>query len=362
MKIVHALNFYGDNVGTQEVVRNLVRCELEAGYSPEIVTSDLSKNTVNDLCKVKRLPTRLTISRIPFIPSLVPYILKKDADIFHLHGPLPWFDSVLALKRLTQANCKFIYRIQNMTFEHHLASRFFGYGYQNTALRVAARAADVVITMTRTLAHMLGGIFHPKKTAIIRNGIDAEEFTVSHEYPSNIVFVGSIKPDKGVHVLIRAFQKIKQLLDNPTLHLVGTPLWSDAYYRRLRALTKSDSSIIWHGWVTGEKKKQLYANAGVVVLPSVSLTEGFGLVLLEGMASGKPVVASDLPTIAEWVDPSFGVLFQTGNADKLVDAIITAFNNANSLGRTGREYITKFYTWKKIFNDYQRIYEALSGS
>ena len=78
--------------------------------------------------------------------------------------------------------------------------------------------------------------------------------------------------------------------------------------------------------------------------------------------SGKPVVASNLPTIAEWVDPSFGVLFPTGNVDKLAEAIIKAFNNANSLGRTGREYITKFYTWKKIFNDYQRIYETLSGS
>ncbi|MFX0210877.1 MAG: glycosyltransferase family 4 protein, partial [Candidatus Hodarchaeota archaeon] len=179
MKIVHALNFYGDNLGTQEVVRNLVRCELDAGYNPEIVTSDLSKNTANDICKVKRLPARLTISRIPFTPSLVRYILKKDADIFHLHGPLPWFDSVLSLKRLVHGNSKFIYRIQNLTFEHQLYSRFFGYGYQNIALRIAARAADVVITMTKTLAQLLSGIFNPQKTAIIRNGIDAGEYTVS---------------------------------------------------------------------------------------------------------------------------------------------------------------------------------------
>jgi len=362
MKIVHALNFYGDNVGTQEVVRNLVRCELAAGYSPEIVTSDLSKNTANDICKVERLPARLTISRIPFTPSLVRYVLKKDADIFHLHGPLPWFDSVLALKRLVHGNCKFIYRIQNLTYEHQFYSRFFSYGYLNIALRVAAKAADVVITMTKTLAQLLSGIFHPQKTAIIRNGINIDEYTVSHEYPPNIVFIGSIKPDKGVHILIRAFQKIKRLIDNPTLNIVGSPLWNDTYYQRLRALTKSDSSIIWHGWTSGEKKKKLLANAGVIVLPSVSLTEGFGIVLLEGMASGKPVVASDLPTIAEWVDPSFGMLFPTGNVDRLAKTIVKALDNANSLGRTGRKYIEKFYTWENIFNDYQRIYEILTGS
>ena len=158
--------------------------------------------------------------------------------------------------------------------------------------------------------------------------------------------------------LIKAYQKIKSVLDNPTLNIVGTSLWDDAYSLKLRTLTKSDPSIIWHGWASGNRKKELLANAGVVVLPSVSLTEGFGLVLLEGMASGKPIVASDLPTIAEWVDPSFGLLFPTGNVDELAKKLLLALNNAEDLGRTGRRYIENVYNWDQIFTAYHNIYEA----
>ena len=358
MKIVHVLNFYGDNLGTQEVVRALVQRELAAGYSSEIVTSDLSKNTENDICNVTRLRTFFTFSRTPFTPSLWRHILNKKADIFHLHGPLPFFDSVLSLKRVAHGNCKFIYRIQNLTFENQFYTRFLSLSYRNTALRVAARVSDVTITLTNALTKMLGTVLDQNKTVVIPNGIEVDDYTASYSYPPNFLFIGSIKPDKGIHILIKAFQKIKSVLDNPTLNIVGTSLWDDAYSLKLKTLTKSDPSIIWHGWASGNRKKELLANAGVVVLPSVSLTEGFGLALLEGMASGKPIVASNLPTIAEWVDPSFGLLFPTGNIDKLAKKLLQALNTAEDLGRTGRRYIENVYNWDQIFTAYRNIYES----
>ena len=360
MKIVHLLNSYGTNYGTQEVVRNLVQRELDSGYTPEIVTSDLSKNTTTDICPVTRLPALFTASRVPFTPSLLRHILKKDADIFHLHGPLPWFDSVLPLKRMVHGKCKFIYTIQNLTLEHRFLSRVLSLSYQKTALQIAARTADVVITLTRALAEILERLVRPNKMIVIPNGVNAEEYTPSYTFPPNILFIGTIKVDKGLHVLIKAFRKIKHVLDNPTLNIVGAPLWSDDYYHRLRLVTKSDPSIIWHGRVSEQRKKSILANTGIVVLPSVSLTEGFGLVLLEGMASGKPVVASNLPTIAEWVDSSFGLLFPTGNADELAQKIVMALENAESLGRNGRWNIEKRYNWNRIFNAYRNVYEILS--
>lgn len=360
MRVIHLLNSYGTNYGTQEVVRNLVQLEIEAGYTPEIVTSDLSKKTETDICEVTRLPTLFTFSRTPFTPSLVSHILSKDADIFHLHGPLPWFDSVLPLKRAVDGKCKFVYTIQNLTLETRFLTRILSLSYQNTALRIAARIADVVITPTKALVQLLGRLVDPNKTVVIPNGVNAEEYTPSYKYSSNILFIGGIKPDKGIHVLIKAFRKLKHVVDNPTLNIMGAPLWNDDYYLRLRALTKSDPSIIWHGRVSEERKKEILANSGVVVLPSVSLTEGFGLVLLEGMASGKPVVGSNLPTIAEWLDPSFGLLFQTGNAEKLAQKIVIALQNAEILGKNGRMYIEKRYNWNRIFKDYRNVYEILS--
>ncbi|MFQ6125783.1 MAG: glycosyltransferase family 4 protein [Candidatus Heimdallarchaeota archaeon] len=360
MRVVHLLNSYGTNYGTQEVVRNLVQQETEAGYTPEIITSDLSKNTTTDICKVTRIPALFTFSRTPFTPSLVRHILSKDADIFHLHGPLPWFDSVLPLKRAVDGKSKFVYTIQNLTPETQFLTRVLSFGYQNIALRIAAKIADVVITPTKALVQLLGRLVDPNKTVVIPNGVNVEEYTPSYKYSSNILFIGGIKPDKGIHVLIKAFRNIKHIVDNLTLNIVGAPLWKDDYYLRLRELTKSDPTIIWHGRVSEDRKKKILANSGVVVLPSVSLTEGFGLVLLEGMASGKPVVGSNLPTIAEWIDPSFGLLFQTGNADNLAQTIVIALQNAERLGINGRKCIEKRYNWNLIFEDYRNIYEILS--
>jgi len=131
----------------------------------------------------------------------------------------------------------------------------------------------------------------------------------------NILYVGQLVQHKGVHFLIEAFKGLP--FQNIKLHIVG----KGDYAGKLKALAGSDKRIIFHGSIPNNKLAQFYLSADVTVAPSL-WPEVLGIVILESLSMGSPVIASSIGGITEIIQDGYnGFLFPAGDAQGLKDIL-----------------------------------------
>jgi len=201
------------------------------------------------------------------------------------------------------------------------------------------------------------------KIEVIPNGVDLNVFTpnisgqeIRQKYQiddneSILLFVGRLTFYKGVEYVLQALSIIKKKINNVRLIIVGKGYLE----KQLKALCASlgiEKSVIFAGRVSDNMLPKYYAAADVFVLPSTSIAEGFGIVLLEAMASGKPVVASNVGGIPEVIiDGSSGILVPPRETKDLAESVIHLLSNpamSRAMGHEGRIIAEKSYGWKDI--------------
>ncbi len=182
--------------------------------------------------------------------------------------------------------------------------------------------------------------FYPQiseeKISVIHHGFDSELFSkkITKEESDSILlkfkiknlkfilYVGAIQPRKNLDVLISAFEKIKEKSTNQQTELklviAGAPAWQ--YEDTLKKIKESKfaKDIIITGTISFEKLPALYQNASVFVFPS--LYEGFGIPVLEAMASGVPVVLANNSSLPE-VAGDGAIYFKTDDSANLAECI-----------------------------------------
>lgn len=206
--------------------------------------------------------------------------------------------------------------------------------------------------------------FYPEipeeKIAVIYHGFDAETFQkkVSDgdsekllkkyglEYKKYILYVGAIQPRKNLEVLISAFEKTKEKNENLKLVIAGAPAWKAG--KTLKKITESSYSgdIIVTGILEFEKIAILYQNAKMFVFPS--LYEGFGIPVLEAMASGIPVICARNSSLTE-VGGEAALYFETKKAYDLsvcIDKILKDKTLEKELIQKGLKHVADF-SWEK---------------
>jgi phosphatidylinositol alpha-mannosyltransferase len=202
-------------------------------------------------------------------------------DVLHVHEPLvpgPSLTTVLA-------------KPAPIVGTFHAAGRSAAYRWLGPALRPVARRIDrraAVSDDARRFAEAaLGGEY-----TVLFNGVELQRFAGAESTPSDpagrvILFVGRHEPRKGLDVLVEAMARLPA---DTRLWVAGTGPDTDA----LRATTADDPRVEWLGPINDDEKVSRLRAADVFCAPSVR-GESFGVVLLEAMAAGTPVVASDLP-------------------------------------------------------------------
>jgi glycosyltransferase involved in cell wall biosynthesis len=192
---------------------------------------------------------------------------------------------------------------------------------------------------------------HTKDRKTIREGygigIGEDEFLV--------LFVGRLDQQKGLEYLIGAASRLDKRFK---ILIVGEGL--EKYKRHLLNMAHGIENIIFTGALYGEDLKEVYAASDIFVLPS--LYEGFPTVLLEAMASGLPIVASDIPSTRSIVKSDFGVLITPRDPGKLADAILK-LDDKKALREMGKKSVeeSKRYDWDIITKKIVNVYRELAG-
>ena len=275
-----------------------------------------------DVLSANEIP-RATLKEFRFSSLALhwPRIQKQlgEYDILHIHGYVPTFsEAALVMGRL---GSRMTHRLSGIVYTHHCDIDLEGLDRivdrYNAFHHRLLRLADHVVASTPSYALQLDAMARPGRVSAIPFGVNAAQFGGESSKPErfNVLFVGQLRPYKGVDVLLRAWQKV----DGADLHIVGTGHESEKLSAMVRQLRLK--SVHLHGAVSDSELAEHYANAHALVLPSTRRAEAFGLVLLEGMAAGCVPVASNLPGVRDVVGNT-GLTFPVGDSNALAKVLL----------------------------------------
>ncbi len=176
-----------------------------------------------------------------------------------------------------------------------------------------------------------------------------------------VLYVSRMSFRKGPHLLLNAFQNLAKEIDDVTLVMVGSGEMLPFLKAQAKFLGIEDR-VVFTGYVPGNTLPKLFGMADVFVLPSTT-AEAFGIVILEAMASGIPVVATNVGGIPEVIKKSrSGILVPPGDEVALKNAIhtlLSAENLRRDLGKAGRRAVEREYSWKVVASKIEAEYDKI---
>jgi glycosyltransferase involved in cell wall biosynthesis len=263
----------------------------------------------------------------------------------------------------------------HVTFQDRLANYFMS--YLSRLEKKTAKGADLVVTITNYSFEKIQMHYDiaPEKIRIVSNGVDTEkycpvlncaelkqQFGLKETSPTAL-FVGNLIPRKGLTYLIEAAQQVVKTYPDTQFIIVGDGPLKSHLIERLVAVKLLDNFVFMSG-LSDDKLSAVYGCSDVFVLPSIQ--EGQGIVLLEALASGKPVVAFDIGGVNEVIiNGETGLLVRNRNSEELAEALLRLLGNVElqkKMGLSGRRFVEGNFTWdicaRKMFKIYCEALES----
>jgi len=326
--------------------------------------------------EVQRLGAWFKYGNAGILPQLF-YKLPKY-DIIHLHYPFfGGAEIIYFLDKIKDLNLIVTYHMD--VFGKGFMSKFFQWHRNNVTPKILDRADKIIVTSydyARNSALKDRLADEPEKFVEIPIGVNQLLFkpryrdkNIIDQYELHdkkiILFVGALDKAhyfKGVNILLQAIKKINAR-DDFRLIIIGEGDLKQTYQTMVDSLGLG-RKIIFAGFVPDDMLPKFYSISDMLVLPSIDRSEAFGIVSLEAMASGVPVIASDLPGVRSVVDKrKTGLLVKPGSADNLASMIDYLLKNpkiAKEYGQAGREKVLKNYTWDKIAYKLDNLIKSVS--
>ena len=241
---------------------------------------------------------------------------------------------------------------------------------KNWLLRQSAQSADIVIAISQAAAEELVQHYHipRERIRIVPLGVHERWFKrpddavlqatlARHRLePGYVLHVGTLQPRKNLETLVRAYESLPRALrDARQLVLIGKYGWGAPDLRKRLEDIKSGHRIVWLDYVPPADLRALYYGAGMFAYPS--LAEGFGLPLLEALACGLPVIASELPALRETA-ASHAHFVTADRVDAIADAIIRVHEApADPSAAERRRQHARRYDWPTCARKTLAVYE-----
>lgn len=281
---------------------------------------------------------------------------KEGFDVVHLHGSLAPTLPLVAL-RVSKA-------INVFTF-HATHEKSVAYAFSRSLLLPYFRAIHGLVAVSPAARNSAAKYF-PGNYRIIPNGVDVEFFSpnvppipeLDNSRPK-ILFLGRFEPRKGLKYLLMALPEIVREIPDVQLVVVGTGLLGYAYKGYLAK--EVEHHVHWAGLVPNEDRPRYYRSCDVFCSPAIGY-ESFGIVLLEAMATTRPVVASDITGYrAVLTSGEQGFLVPPRDPKAITQAIIKILKDkelARRMGEAGRKRALEF-SWSNVVLQVKELYREL---
>ena len=293
---------------------------------------------------------------------IVRLVEKEQPNIFHTH--LPRADLTAAVARVLNPSVAWVCSI------HAIYSDNWSGRWSLPFLQLLWRRADAIICISHAVSDWLVTRGIPTdKAKVIHYGIEPEKFSqlkmnLRKQWALNgnliIGSIGRLEPGKGHDCLIEAMAVLCNRLSNVLLLIAGHDSWGygKTLQRRIDELGIGERVRL----VGFQNDVASFLNA-LDVFAFASNSEGFGQVVVEAMAAGKPVVASKISPLTEIaIDPDTGLLVEPRNPAMFADALYRLLSSPEvrrQMGSRGRERVEKFFTAKRMTKQTLALYEEV---
>ena len=316
-------------------------------------TDSTYKETTIDGIKIIKAPEIGRYASAPITLTL-PFLIKQigdDADILHFHLPNPTF--VLAfLNSGLDKPCI-------VTYHSDIVRQIIPYQFYKPFQKVFLNRADAIIATSSQYIKTSSVLKrYKKKCSVIPIGIDTNRFQkpnkravdrIKDEYGNRIIlFIGCLRYYKGLNVLIESFKKI-----DAKLIIIGNGPLKIELEKIIRQESLSHK-IFMLGKLNDKNLCNFLHACNAFVLPSTLRSEAYGIVLLEAMACGKPIICTELGTGTTFINQHLqtGIVVPPNNPHLLAQAINSLLNNSELSKRLGN---AAHYRACNIFNSEEML-------
>jgi len=291
------------------------------------------------------------------------FLKNEKFDVIHVHSPLspPLQDNLSNIPIISTIHTSLMedikhYQVHNL---HIIAQKLTTHLAGHPLTMKLIENSNIVTTVSSAVAKEIQE-YYGRTPLIMGNGVNEKKF-----YPANnreggyLLYVGRLDHRKGIVDLVNATQILKENTETK-LVIVG----KGHLYKDIKAIILKNNlnNVELLGHVSWERLLYLYRNAEVFIFPSHY--EGLPTVVLEAMASGLPIVASDIPAHRDVIIDGYnGLLSKTGSPESIAEKVLILLEDEKlqrKLGRNARKTILRKFTWDRISSKFERIYTEVT--
>jgi glycosyltransferase involved in cell wall biosynthesis len=377
MKILQVTALYPPHIGgIEKHVSQLSQKLVELGHQVTVYTSNVPKSKEYEIINgvhVYRFKSLCSPLNNQITPGLFfKLISKNDFDIVHVHSQVHFSSNITVLSNIGKT-CPIVLTSHGIAEYKEGWKKIVNVLHDKTITKWMFKSVDKIIALSVKHQEALGNLGADlDKMEIISNWVDMRDINCNVditkfiklyrlEDKKIILYVGGLIPRKGINYLITAMNYVDK---DVILLVVGSEM--KAYEGVKESLEKQVkdlglNNVFFMGSLNKEDLDCAYSAADIVVLPSIN--EIFGLVILEAMAYGKCVVASNVSGPSSIIeDHKSGLLFEAGNSLQLADKINYLFSNPQILkdiGQNAKSMVEYKYnidtSVEKVINIYNEV-------
>lgn len=368
MKILHLYTGGGEIYGAERVIYNLTSEQMKCSMYPEVIYFKRSgRNSFLELLNDHRIPVQVVLSRskldLNAFFTLRNICRRSSPQILHSHNYKG--DIFLALLKRTMNGSALVSTKHGSTDS---SARIRIYDYLGD---MSLKYFDRVIAVSNfTKRRLIERRIPEEKIRVIQNGIDTMSFDhyrkgrlrgeLNLAPGSRVIgFIGRLGPEKGIKYLLEAASIICNKTHGVYFVLAGEGILKEETEAFI-ASNNLQGRIIMLGW--RKDATELMPDMDILLLPS--LTEGTPMVLLESMAMGVPVIASDVGGIGEVIEDSkTGLLIKPRDPQAIVNSISTLLENtelAANISRNSIAEVKTHFSAHHMSEQYRQTYLSLT--
>ncbi|MCG3225740.1 MAG: glycosyltransferase family 4 protein [Candidatus Heimdallarchaeota archaeon] len=374
LRIVQVTPFFGSKSygGTERYVSHLSKELARRGHHIDVFTTKKSTKipyqTYYENMTVHRFYSPWDVFGINPACIMLHKLLKlKKVDVFHVHSFIYFTTIQAAIAKLFKQKPLLLHihgGVGSPPYKTGFVKEFAKKFYDYTLGRFVLSQADVIASVSSYDKDLLEQSLHrdQERLMIINNAINPDIFpeivpSIDKEY--KIAYIGDLEPWKGISYYIHAIQKLLKETKNLSFWFIGY----GSLFPLLQKKFSKEKRVKLFGAVDHSKIPSLLEKVHALILPS--FWEGSPTTIIEAMAMGIPVIASNIGDIPRLLrEGKEGMLFEAGNAQSLEDAILNVIDNYSSYvkkAQTARKRIRKEYSFNHVTDQIEQLYYRMIG-